>query len=150
MRAPCLTVLIGLLTMAPPLWADLWTNQAGRVIEARLETFDGSQVTFARTNGTSLKFPLSALCQTDQHRVRLQTGYSVAPAFVQSAYRDAKAVIEKFERLPAGQRTKEAIAASTRMACAVFDARLKPRLEELKDKDVLEEIRRLRTSLHSQ
>jgi hypothetical protein len=136
--------------MATPLFADLWTNQAGRVIEARLETFDGATVTLARTNGSHLRLPLGSLCQEDQTRVRLQAGRSIAPAFVHAAYRDAKAVMEQFDRLPAERRTDEARSASIRMACAAFDARLKPRLDELKDKRIQEEIRRLRVSLHGQ
>jgi hypothetical protein len=150
MRTANLAVLLGWLAMAAPLRADLWTNQAGRVIEARLEAFDGASVTLTRTNGSLLRLPMSALSQTDQHRVRLQTGHSLVPAFVQGAYRDARAVLEQFERLPAERRTEPARTATIRMACAVFDARLKPRLGELKDKDILEEIRRLKAALHGQ
>lgn len=117
------------------------------MIEARLEAFDGAWVTLARTNGSQVRLPLSALCQADRNRVRQQTGHSVAPAFVQGAYRDARVILEQFERLPAEQRTEEGRAGSIRMACAVFDARLKPRMEELKDKDVFDEVRLLRASL---
>jgi hypothetical protein len=142
--------LLASLIMAVPLRADLWTNHAGRVIEGRIEAFDGAQVTLTRMNGSRLSLSLSALCQSDQHRVRLLAGHSVAPLFVQGAYRDARTILEQFERLPAEQRTEEARTGCLRMACAIFDARLKSRMDELKDKAVLEEVRRLRASLQSQ
>jgi hypothetical protein len=145
MQTARLVLLSALL--AASTQADLWTNQAGRVIEARLDGFDGSQVTLVRTNGAVLKLPLKALCPADQRRVQLQHGRSIAPLFVQAACRDARSVLDRFERLPAEQRTEEARAQAQRMACAVFDARLKPRLGELKDKQVLEEVKRLRASL---
>jgi hypothetical protein len=143
-------ILLGWFTMAMPLCADLWTNQAGRVIEARLEAFDGASVTLTRTNGAHLKLPLSALCPTDQQRVLSQMGRSVVPAFIQAAYRDARTIIDQFERLPTGLQTEQGRASSVRMAREVFDARLKPRLNELKDKNVLEEVQRLRASLEGQ
>ncbi len=150
MRGTGLVLLSGLLAGAAPARGDLWTNQAGRVVEARLEAFDGAWVTLVRTNGSQLKLPLGALCPADQRRVRLQTGQSVAPAFVQAAYRDAKAVLEKFDRLPAERRTEEARVASIGLACAAFDARLKPRLGELKEPGVSNEVRRLRALLQGQ
>ena len=143
-------ILLGWLTMATPLWADLWTNQAGRAIEARLKAFDGASVTLTRTNGSSLQLPLSALCPTDQQRVLSQMGHSVAPAFVQAAYRDARRIIEQFERLPTEQQTGQGRAASIRMAREVFEARLKPRLDELKEKNVFQELQHLRASLQGQ
>ncbi|MBI2949327.1 MAG: hypothetical protein HYY23_16925, partial [Verrucomicrobia bacterium] len=136
--------------LATPLWADLWTNQAGRVIEARIEAFDGAWVTLARTNGFRLRLPVGVLCHADQHRVRRQTGHSIAPAFVQGAYRDARAIIEQFQRLPAERRTELGRTASIHMACVVFDGRLKARLSELKEKEILEEVRRLRAALRDQ
>jgi len=150
MRITHLVVLLA--CFAPPLQlcADLWTNQAGHVIEAKLQSFDGATVTLVRTNGSQLKLPLSALSKADQNRVRLKSGQAVAPAFVHDAFRDAKEILEKFERLPDEQRTDEARIAATRMACAIFDARLKPRMHELKAPAVLEEVRRLRASLNSQ
>ena len=150
MRITHLVVLLA--CFAPPLQlcADLWTNQAGHVIEAKLQSFDGMTVTLVRTNGTLLKLPLSALSRLDQDRVRLKSGQAVAPAFVHDAYRDAREVLDKFERLSDEQRTEEARAAATRMACAIFDARLKPRLGELKSPAVLREIQRLRASLNCQ
>lgn len=147
MRAISLVVLFASFTLPVQLLGEQWTNQAGRVIEARLEAFDGVLVTFARTNGLLLKIPVSALCEKDQHRVRLQTGHSLAPAFVHDAYRDAKAIIERFERFPTAQRTEEAWTATRRMACAIFDARLQPRRDELTHKAVAEEVRRLRNAL---
>ena len=147
MRTAGIIAISGWLAMSWPLSADLWTNQAGRVIEARLEAFDGAWVTLALTNGSSLRLPLGSLCQADQYRVRRQTGHSLAPAFVHSAYRDARKIIKQFERLPPEQRTEEARAGCARLARAIFDARLKPRLDELKDKDVLEEVGHLRVSL---
>jgi len=148
MRINHLVVLLACFASPLRLRADLWTNQAGHVIEAKLQTFDGATVTLLRTNGSQLKLPLSALSKADQNRVRLKTGKAVAPAFVHDAFRDAKEVLEKFDRLPDEQRTNEARAAATRMACAIFDARLKPRLQELKAPSVLEEVRRLRASLN--
>jgi len=143
-------VLLACFVAPLQLCADLWTNQAGHVIEANLKSFDGATVTLVRTNGSQLKLPLSALSQADQNRVRLKSGQAVAPAFVHDAFRDAKEILEKFERLPDEQRTDEARIAATRMACAIFDARLKPRMHELKAPAVLEEVRRLRASLNSQ
>lgn len=140
-------VLLGCLTIATSLRADLWTNQAGRVIEARLEALDGASVTLTRTSGAQLRLPLSALCPTDQQRVLAQMGRSPGPAFVQAAYRDARAIIDQFERLPAGLQTEQGRAASKRMAREAFEARLKPRLDELKDRNVLGEVQRLRASL---
>ena len=150
MRIVHLVVLFACFVAPLQLPADLWTNQAGHVIEAKLQSFDGSTVTLVRTNGSQLKLPLSALSKADQNRVRLKTGQAVAPAFVHDAYRDAKEILDKFERLSDEQRTDEARAAATRMACAIFEARLKPRLHELKAPSVLREVQRLRASLNCQ
>ena len=147
MRSTRLLLLLACLVFTLSARGDLWTNQAGRVIEGKLEAFDGATVTLLRTNGSQFKLPLTALCQTDQQRVRLRTGQSSVPPFVQAAYRDARAVVEQFDRLPEAQRTEEARLGSIRMACAVFDARLQPRLGELKDKNVLQQISQLRASL---
>jgi hypothetical protein len=150
MRIIHLVVLLACFAAPLQLRADLWTNQAGHVIEAKLQSFDGATVTLVRTNGSQLKLPLSALSQADQNRVRLKSGKAVAPAFVHDAFRDAKEILNKFERLPDEQRTDEARIAATRMACAIFDARLKPRMQELKAPSVLAEVRRLRASLNGQ
>ena len=150
MRIVHLVVLFACFVAPLQLPADLWTNQAGHVIEAKLQSFDGATVTLVRTNGTLLKLPVSALSRADQDRVRLKSGQAVAPAFVHDAYRDAREVLDKFERLSDEQRTEEARAAATRMACAIFDARIKPRLGELKSPAVLREIQRLRASLNCQ
>jgi hypothetical protein len=150
MRITHLVVLLACLVAPLQLCADLWTNQAGHVIDAKLQAFDGATVTLVRTNGSQLKLPLSALSKADQNRVRLKSGQAVAPAFVHDAYRDAKEILDKFERLSDEQRTDEARLAATRMACAIFDARLKPRLHELKAPTVLREVQRLRASLNCQ
>ena len=150
MRITHLVVFFACFAAPLQLWADLWTNQAGHVIEANLKSFDGATVTLVRTNGSQLKLPLSALSKADQDRVRLKTGQAVAPAFVHDAFRDAREILDKFERLPDEQRTDEARAAATRMACAIFEARLKPRLHELKGPSVLREVQRLRAALNCQ
>jgi hypothetical protein len=142
-----LAILGGCLTLAASLRAESWTNQAGRVIEARFESLDGDQVTLVRTNGARVRMPLSSLRMADQQRVRRQTGRSMAPPFVHSAYRDARSIIDQFERLPAARQTEAARIGAERMACAVFDARLRPRLGELNDPDAQQEIRRLRAAL---
>jgi hypothetical protein len=147
LRFTFLLVLGGLLAAAAPARADWWTNAAGRVIEARLEGFDGAQVTLVRTNGAILKLPLKALCPADQRRVRLQQGQSVVPPFVLTAYKDASAILDKFQRLPAEQQTAEARQKAANMACAVFDGRLRARSAELADQEVLREIKRLRDTL---
>ena len=146
-------LLVSLACFATPplqLCADTWTNQAGHVIEAKLQAFDGATVTLVRTNGSQLKLPLSALSKPDQNRVRLKSGQAVAPAFVHDAFRDAREVLDKFERLSDEQRTDEGRLAATRMACAIFDARIKPRLHELKAPAVLAEVQRLRAALNCQ
>lgn len=130
-----------------PAAADLWTNQAGRILEAALEKFDGASVTFVRTNGARLVLPLRALSPADQRRVKQRTGHTVVPAFVQGAYLDARSILDRFEALPAEQRTDEARAGATRTACAVFDGRVEPRRRELKDPEVARETRRLRDAL---
>ena len=150
MRITRLVLLLACFATPLRLCADLWTNQAGHVIEAKLQSFDGATVTLVRTNGSQLKLPLSALSKSDQDRVRLKSGQAVAPAFVHDAFRDAKEILDKFERLSDEQRTEEARIAATRMACAVFDARMRPRLAELKSPAVLREVQRLRASLNCQ
>ena len=150
MRIIHLAVLLTCFAAPLRLYADLWTNQAGHVIDAKLQSFDGATVTLVRTNGSQLKLPLSALSKSDQDRVRLKSGQAVAPAFVHDAFRDAKEILDKFERLSDEQRTEEARIAATRMACAVFDARMRPRLAELKSPAVLREVQRLRASLNCQ
>jgi hypothetical protein len=142
-----LLVLAVLLAALGPVRADMWTNQAGRVIEARLKEFDGVWVTLVRTNSSTLRLPLSALCKTDQRRVRAQKSQSIAPGFVQAAYKDAVGILERFQRLPADQQTAEGREKAVHMACSVFDARVNARSAELTDKDVLYEVRRLRASL---
>jgi len=142
-----LLALAALLAVPSGALADTWTNQAGRVIEARLADFDGVWVTLVRSNAAPLRLPLSALCASDQRRVRLQRAQSVAPPFVMAAYKDALTVLERFERLPADQQTAEARDQAARMACAVFDARVTVRSADLRDKDVAAEVRRLRASL---
>jgi hypothetical protein len=148
MRITAPVVILACFIAPLRLCADLWTNQAGHVIEAKLQAFDGATVTLVRTNGSQLKLPLSALSKADQNRVRLKSGQAVAPAFVHDAYRDAREVLDKFERLSEEQRTEEGRAAATRMACAIFEARLKPRVAELKAPAVLREVQRLRASLN--
>jgi len=150
MRIIRLFVLLACFATPIALYADVWTNQAGHVIEAKLHAFDGATVTLVRTNGSQLKLPLSALSKPDQNRVRLKSGQAVAPAFVHDAFRDAREVLDRFERLSDEQRTDEGRLAATRMACAIFDARIKPRLHELKAPTVLAEVQRLRASLNCQ
>jgi hypothetical protein len=142
---PSLLIVVCFLQFAAG--AELWTNMAGRTIEATLEKFDGVTVTFTRTNGTSLTMPLRVLNLPDQQRVKIRSGHNIAPAFVQGAYRDARTVLDRFEALPAERRTEEARAAAIRTACAIFDARLKPRASELQNPQVRDEIKRLRDSL---
>jgi hypothetical protein len=138
---------MALFAALAPVQAESWTNQAGRVIEARLGSFDGVSVTLIRTNGSSLRLPLSALSNADQRRVRLQKAQSIAPDFVRSADHDARAVLERFERLPDDQRTAEGRKKAVHMACSIFDARVKARSAEVSDKEVLDEIKRLRALL---
>src|SRR5512138_2791417 len=114
-----------------PARADTWTNQAGRVIEARLGEFDGVWVTLLRSNAAPLRLPLSALCPADQRRVRLLKGQSIAPDFVRAAYRDATTVLQRFERLPADQQTADGWTKAVRMACSLFDARVNARSAQL-------------------
>jgi hypothetical protein len=140
-------VLLMLVGSLAPVQGEMWTNQAGRVIEARLEACQGDWVTLVRTNGAVLKLPLSALRPADQRRARLQKAQSIAPAFVLAAYKDAHAVLDRFERLPADQQTAASRAAANQMACSVFDARLKARAAELTDKAVLDEVKNLRALL---
>jgi hypothetical protein len=91
--------------------------------------------------------PLSALCRADQRRVRVQRAQSIAPDFVKAAYKDAVVVLDRFGCLPADQQTAEGWKKAVHMACLVFDARIKARSAELTDKDVLEEVKRLRALL---
>lgn len=143
------SILFLSLAVAGRAEAELWTNQAGQVIEATFKGFDGSSVTLVRTNGMPLRLPLSALCKEDQRRVRLQANQSLAPDFVQTAYRDARSVLDRFERLPPNQQTPEARQKAVNMACSVFDARVNARAGELKDPAVKDEVKRLRDSLAS-
>jgi hypothetical protein len=129
--------------------AELWTNQAGKIIEAELAKIEGTTVTLVRTNGSRIVLPLSALSKADQQRAKRQTGETVAPPVAQAAYRDARAILERFAALPAGQRTPEARTAAIRTACAVFDGRLKPHAVELQDANVAEEVKRMRDSLET-
>jgi hypothetical protein len=147
MRMECL--LLFLLLFAAPVAArgEMWTNQAGRVIEARLGEFDGIWVTLLKTNSSVLKVPLSALCEADQRRVRLLKGQTIAPPFVQSAYLDAASVLRRFERLPADQQTLEGWKKAANMACSVFDARISARSAQMTNQAVLEEVQRLRAAL---
>ena len=142
-----LAALIVFLATLESVDADWWTNQAGGVVEATLDGFDGARVTLVRTNGAVLRLPLSALSAADQRRARLQSAQSIAPAFVQTAYADARSVLDRFDCLPAHQQTPEARRRAVHMARSVFDARIKARATELEDKTVLEEVRRLRSSL---
>jgi hypothetical protein len=142
-----LLIFVGLLAAVGLARAEWWTNQAGRVIEAKLGDFDGVWVTLVRTNATTLRMPLSALCENDQRRVLLQQGLSIAPDFVKAAYNDAVAVLARLERLPDGQRTEEGRKKAVLMACSVFDARIGARSAEITDKAVLAEVKRLRSLL---
>jgi hypothetical protein len=58
MRIIHLVVLLACFAPPLPLCADLWTNQAGHVIEAKLQSFDGATVTLVRTNGSQLNLPM--------------------------------------------------------------------------------------------
>ena len=140
-------LLVLLLCLGSTVQADLWTNQAGKVLEGTLGEFDGVSVTLVRTNGSILKLPLTALSPTDQQRVRMQKHQSIAPDFVKAAYRDATVPLERFGRLPAQQQTAEARAKAAQMAVLVFDTRLKARSAELTNQAVLEEVKRLRSLL---
>ena len=147
LRATRLAFLALLVAGLTPARGEMWTNQAGHVIEARLGEFDGVWVTLERTNGSALRLPLSALREPDQRRVRLLKGQTVAPAFVQAAYRDAVTILERFERLPAAQQTAEGWKQAANLACATFDARIQARATELTNAVVLAEVQRLRVAL---
>ena len=147
MRQFCLFALAFLACVVSSLHAEFWTNQAGRVMEGKLNQFDGVTVTILKTNGVRLQIPLTALCEADQRRVRAQTGQSIAPLFVQAAYRDALTVLAQFDRLPPEQKSEDNAIKARRTAQAVFDARLKPRMRELQQPDVRQEIKRLRFTL---
>jgi hypothetical protein len=147
MKAARLFSLMLLVTVQAPAWGEMWTNQAGRVIEAKLGAFDGVWVTLERTNAPALRVPLSALREPDQRRVRLLKGQSVAPAFVQAAYRDAATVLRRFERLPADRQTADAWKQAADVACATFDARIQARSTELTSAEVQAEVKRLRLAL---
>jgi hypothetical protein len=139
-----------LLLFLAVLWAaqaETWTNQAGRTIEAKLGAFDGAWVTLVRSNGSTLRLPLSALSAPDQRRVRMQKAQSIAPPFVRAACKDAVAVLDRFARLPADQQTAEGWSKAVRMACAIFDERLTPRSAELTSRYVQEEVQHLRDLL---
>jgi hypothetical protein len=142
-----LMVLTLFLAPLAPAAAESWTNQAGRVLEAALRDFDGAYVTLARTNGASFRLPLAALCVSDQRRVRLQSAQSIAPAFVQAAYNDARSILDRFASLPPSRQTPEGRSRAVLMACSVFDTRLKARAAELQEMGVQGEVRRLRASL---
>jgi hypothetical protein len=147
MRTAHLLLFMALFGALGPAQAETWTNQAGRAIEARLADFDGVWVTLVRTNAATLRLPLSALCAADQRRVRVQKAQSIAPSFVMAAYKNARTVLERFERLPAEQQTAAGRTNAGHMACSIFDARLKARSSELTEKAVLEEVQRLRALL---
>ncbi len=136
-----------LLTTTASARAESWTNQAGRVIEARLGECDGAWVTLIRTNGVRVRLPLSALSKPDQQRARLQKALSVAPAFVVAAYKDASLVLQRYASLPSDQQTQAGRNAAIQMACAVFDNRIRTRQAELKDQAVRLEVARLREQL---
>ena len=126
---------------------EFWTNQAGKVIEGRIESIAGSTILLVRTNGSQMKIPLQALAQPDQRRALSQVGRTFAPEFVQVAYRDACAILEQFDRLAPELRTEAAATKARRLACSVFDARLKPRSAELQQTEVQTEVQRLRAAL---
>jgi hypothetical protein len=144
--------LVGLLLLVTLCWAraEMWTNQAGRVVEARLQSFDGVSVTLVKTNAQTLQIPLASLCAADQRRVRQQAGLSIAPEFVQAAYRDASAVLARFDSQPASRKTGEGRTKAALMACSVFDARMGVRAQEITDQAVRDEIKRLRSLLADQ
>jgi hypothetical protein len=145
LKAPLIVVVVFLASLTQ-LAAELWTNQASRVIEGTLKDFDGAWVTLVRTNGMALRLPLSVLCASDQRRVLLQSARSIAPDFVQAAYKDARSVLDRFESLPAHQQTSEGRKRAVLMACSVFDTRIKTRAAELQEKALQDEVQRLRLS----
>ena len=147
MPTACLIVFIVAFAAQGSVRAEMWTNQAGRVIEAKLGEFDGTWITLVRTNGATLKLPLSALREADQHRVRRHKAQSIAPSFVMAAYLDAVTVLRRFDRLPADQRTTESWQKAVQMAYSIFDARISVRSAEITDNAVRAEIRRIRAAL---
>jgi hypothetical protein len=139
-----LFIALGLLAIALPSPATLWTNQAGQVIEATLRDFDGVSVTVVRTNNTTIKLPLRSLCMSDQQRVLAAHGQSIAPEFLKAAFRDASVPLERFDRLPLSQQTSEARVQAAHMACLVFDARVSAHAAALTNQLVAAEVKRLR------
>jgi len=124
-----------------------WTNQAGHAIHAELIDFEDGTVSLRTTNGATLRMPIDALCAEDQKRIRERHNATAVPTFVLSAYRDARAVLTRYDRLPEKHKSLEARRKAVVMALAVFDRRIPKESFAGLDKGAQEDTTRLRRSL---
>ena len=126
---------------------ESWTNQAGHVVNAELVEYASGSVTLKTAQGSTLRIPLSALCEHDQRRIRIQCNESIAPEFVQTAYRDARALIIRYDQHAGGWKDAEERRAACNLARAIFDARIAAQDAIRDDPAVQDEVRRLRSLL---
>lgn len=139
--------LLPFAVTAPVTRADTWTNLAGHFIQATLVDYANGQATLQPSNGAAMRIPLSALCAADQRRIRLQYSEPIAPAFVAASYRDAAALLDRYDRLPPGRRSPEEREKVARQAIALFDQRLAANATHRFDAAERAEVNRLRDSL---
>ncbi len=143
---PACLALYGFVVV-PHVHGGSWTNQAGHAIHAELIGYEDGAVSLRTTNGATLRMPIDALCAEDQKRIRERYNATAVPAFVLAAYRDARAVLTRYDRLPEKHKSLEARRKAVVMALAVFDRRVPKQSFAVLDEDAQADTVRLRRSL---
>ena len=126
---------------------EAWTNQAGHVVHAELVEYEAGIATLKTNQGTTVRIPLSTLCKKDQRRIRILQNESIVPEFVQVAYRDAKAILMRYEQLAGRWQDAGEREGACNMARAIFDERIAAHGSMDGDPAVQDEIIRLRNLL---
>jgi len=141
------TCAIGVTLGACGVTAESWTNQAGHIIHATVIACRDGTVSFRTDRGVELQVPVSALCETDRRRLLRWQGKSAAPEFACEAYRDASAMLRRYDLMTAGRRPEKR-AEIVASALSLFDSRIAAHLAGSEiDADASNEITRLRAAL---
>lgn len=124
-----------------------WTNRVGHVLQASLVDYGNGGATFRSPSRSDLRLPLSALCDSDQRLIRSACGESSAPDYAVAALRDARAVVTRYDRLPAASKPEGGRDGVVASAHALFDARVAACASTNLPATVIDDIARLRHSL---
>jgi hypothetical protein len=92
MKTRCLILpaLVWVFFLHTVVWAETWTNAAGKVLTARLEGVRDGRVSLCLPSGRSLSLPLSSLSLAGQERALRLTGQEPPPKDADLFFKQAK------------------------------------------------------------